>query len=208
VSARRPAGAAAAAGLAAVLAAPVAAADGDRPGSYCPLPRDGETPRCLARAQAEYGEFFSALGARELDAASLARVERDLEAGGGSEKAWLALSSLAWGYWQLSLRAAGREAEHPEIAERLAHWNALLGRAYAESAQPEGFRAAIRTAAHDLQRQAPPVRVACLDERGDTSECSSTDAVLRGLDAAADDAGIRGGIRRLLERWLGGRAEP
>ena len=34
-------------------------------------------------------------------------------------------------------------------------------------------------------------------------ECDSTDAVMRGIDAAANDVGIRGALERLLKRILG-----
>ena len=132
-------------------AGPAAAGDGGSLG-YCPLPRRGETPRCLQPAQDAYGEFFEALEAHET----------------------------------------------PD--ER---WNALLGQAYAAGGDDEAWRAAVREAALDLRRRAPPVRIECRDQGGGTVPCDSTEAVLRGLDAAAGDVGIRGGLERLLRRLFG-----
>ena len=40
-------------------------------------------------------------------------------------------------------------------------------------------------------------------ERGETIECDSTDAVIRGIDAAANEVGFRGALERLLERIFG-----
>ncbi len=172
-------------------------------GAYCPLPQKGETPKCLEPAMREYGEFFTAVGEGKVDAESLARVEEALNAPDGSPKSYLALSSLAYGYWRLSERASGQEETHEEITDQLAQWNAVLGRAYDASAEDETFRMALREAALDLQAHAPPVRVSCLDDRGRATECSSTDVVVRGLDTAASDVGLRGGLRRLIQRWVG-----
>ena len=183
--------------------APAQAAGEIEAGAYCPLPKKGETPTCLEPAREEYGEFFSAVGEGKVDAESLARVEEALAAPDGSRTSYLALSSLAYGYWRLSERAAGQEEAHVEITERLEQWNAVLGRAYDASEGDETFRMALREAALDLQAQAPPVRVSCLDERGRQTRCDSTDVVVRGLDSAASDAGLRGGLRRLIERWVG-----
>lgn len=191
--------------VAAILAAAGAgrATEKVAPGSYCALPVKGETPKCLGAAMAEYGEFFTALGEEDVDAADLERVEHDLAAGGGSQKAYLALSSLAYGYWRLSQRAAADPDADPAIAQRLEQWNAVLAMAYEASPDDPGFRSAVREAALDLSKRAPPVRLRCVDEQGETSECDSTDAVLRGLDAVAGEAGIGGGLQRLLERMFG-----
>ena len=61
----------------------------------------------------------------------------------------------------------------------------------------------LMSAAIDLQEKAPPVTLRCTDGQGNTTECDSTDAVVRGIDAAAADVGPRGALERLLERWFG-----
>ncbi len=189
-----------------LFAAPWSArAAGDiEPGAYCPLPKQGERPRCLKPAMDQYKRFFAALDDESVDDAELGRVERDVAAGAASENAYLALSSLAYGYYQLSLRAAAQESANPQVVARLERWNALLGAAYDASPEDERFRQAVHEAARDLQRRAPPVRLRCVDERGDTVECDSTEAVIRGVNAAAGEVGIRGGLERLLERIVGG----
>jgi hypothetical protein len=174
------------------------------PGAYCPLPKRGETPTCLEPAQAEFGDFFRTVQEGGSDPAGLARVEETVAAGAVSERAFLALSSLSYGYYRLSQQAARTPGADPEIAARLERWNELLGRAYETSGEHEDYRRAVREAALDLQRNAPPVRLTCRDERGEPVACDSTDAVMRGIDTAADDVGLRGGLERLLERILGG----
>jgi hypothetical protein len=194
--------------LAALLALPLGASDaqgagGNQPGAYCPLPEKGETPACLEPAIAEYSEFFSAIEAEQLSETRLARLEGDLAAGPEAENAYLALSSLAYGYYRLSQRVASAEDADPRFLARLEQWNALLSVAYEASGGDADFRRAVREAALDLQRNAPPVRLRCVDERGETAECDSTDAVMRGIDAAANEVGIRGALERLLKRILG-----
>jgi hypothetical protein len=184
-------------------AAQLRAAGEIAPGAYCPIPKQGDTPKCLEPAIAKYGDFFAALASEEVDEAGLARVEGDVAAGAESEHAYLALSSLAHGYYRLSQRAAQAEGVDPEIVARLERWNALLGKAYDASAADADFRRALREAALDLQRRAPPVRLRCVDEAGETVACDSTDAVMRGIDATAGEVGIRGGLERLLQRMLG-----
>lgn len=193
------------AGAALAVGAGFAAADGEvEPGAYCPLPREGERPRCMAPARQAYGEFFAALdGPDAVGDREAARVEAALAGADGSDAAYLALSSLAYGYYRLSLRAAQSSEADPAIAGRLERWNALLGQAYGASPEGTPFRAAVRQAALDLQQRAPAVRLRCVDARGEVAECDSTEAVVRGLDAAAADAGIRGGLERVLERILG-----
>jgi hypothetical protein len=193
--------------LAALLALPLGASDvrgagANQPGAYCPLPKKGETPACLEPAIAEYGEFFSAIEEEDLSETSLARLEGDVAAGAKADNAYLALSSLAYGYYRLSQRVAAAEGADPRFLARLEQWNALLAVAYEESGEDTEFRRAVREAALDLQRNAPPVRLRCVDERGETTECDSTDAVMRGIDAAANEVGIRGALERLLKRIL------
>jgi hypothetical protein len=187
-----------------VCAAAVARGAGDpsAAGAYCPLPPPGEARRCLDPAKAAYGEFFTALETGLPADSAAARVESDLAAGSVSANAYLALSSLAYGYWRLSERAAAAQPD-PALALRLERWNALLREAYATSAQDARYRTAIRAAALDLLRRAPPVRLRCVAADGTTSECDSTEAVLRGIDSAAGEVGLRGALERLLQRMFG-----
>ena len=188
--------------LAASAAGPaMAAGDPAKSGAYCPLPPPGQTPRCLDPAKAQYGDFFASLEQGVPGDAATAQLEADVAAGGG-EQAYLALSSLAYAYWRLSERAA--EGSHDTgVALRLERWNALLREAYAASGDDPGYRAAVREAALDLRRRAPPVRVRCVDAAGATAECDSTEAVLRGIDATAGEVGLRGALGRLLARIFG-----
>lgn len=180
----------------------VSAATGEiAPGAYCPLPKAGEKPSCLDPAEKEYAEFFAAIDENAVDDARLARVEAAV---GGGDQDYLALSSLAWGYYRLSEQAARTPGTDPEIVARLERWNALLGTAYGERPGDDPYREAVRTAALDLRSNATPVTLRCTDENGRSTECDSTDAVVRGLDAAASDVGPRGALERLLERWFGG----
>ncbi len=172
-------------------------------GAYCPLPARGEKPACLEPARAEYGEFFSAVEGGALSDAAAAQVEAAVAAGADSDQAYLALSSLAYGYWQLSKSAVAAQQRNPELVERLERWNALLGMAYDEAADDQAWQRALRTAAQDLQRRAPPVTLRCIDDRGEAHPCDSTDAVMRGIDAAAGQVGMRGALERLLQRIFG-----
>jgi hypothetical protein len=172
-------------------------------GAYCPLPPPGESARCLAPAQAAYGEFFEALESGVPAEAATARLDADLAAGPGSPNAYLALSSVAYGYWRLSERAAEAQTD-PALAARLESWNALLGQAYAASPADAPYRAAVREAALDLRRRAPPVRLRCVDTDGRSAECDSTEVVLRGIDTASGEIGLRGALARFLERLFGG----
>ena len=201
---RRAAGAAL---LAGALGHGAAAAGGDPhgAGAYCPLPPPGQKPHCLEPAKARYGEFFAALESGTPAPADAARLEGDVAAGAASEQAYLALSSLAYGYWLLSERAAAAQAD-PAVAERLERWNALLREAWAASPSDARYRAAVREAALDLHHRAPPVRVRCVAADGRAAECDSTEAVLRGIDATAGEVGLRGAVARLLARLLGSDA--
>jgi hypothetical protein len=48
------------------------------------------------------------------------------------------------------------------------------------------------------------VRLRCVAADGAETECDSTEAVLRGIDTAAGEVGLRGALERLLERMFGG----
>ena len=193
------------AGAFALALTPVAFAAGDvEPGAYCPFPKKGETPQCLAPAKREYGEFFTALDEGELSDADAARLERDVASGAAAEAPYLAISSLSYGYYRLAQRAAANAGEDPAVVARLQRWNELLAQAYDVSEQDPSYRGAVREAALDLQQRAPRVRLECVDERGRTTGCDSTEAVLRGFNQAGDQIGIRGALGRLIERMLGG----
>jgi len=190
---------------AAIAAGPVARGAGKiEPGAYCPLPKENEKPSCLVPAKAEYGKFFAALEGDELADDELARVEADVASGATSERAYLALSSLSYGYFRLSQRVAAADGADPRMVARLERWNRLLGEAYTGSAEDERYQSAVREAAVDLRENAPPVTLRCVDEHGETVECDSTEVVLRGIDAAAGEVGLRAGLERLLERIVGG----
>jgi hypothetical protein len=187
------------------VASAVAVAAGDvKPGAYCPFPKKGETPKCLEPAQQEYDEFFAALAEGELSEDDVSRLERDVASGAASEFAYLAISSLSYGYYRLSQQAAADPGEDPAVVARLQRWNELLAQAYDVSPQDPAYRAAVHEAALDLQQRAPGVRLECADESGRTVACTSTEVVLRGFNRAQEQVGLRGALGRLLNRMLGG----
>lgn len=184
-------------------ATPVFAGEGPvAPGSYCPLPEKGEVPKCLDPARSQYGGFFEALEQGEPSDAAVAELESDLARGGSSERAYLALSSLAYGYYRLAQVAAASPGEDPTIVARLERWNALLSSTYAGS-DDAAYREAVRSAARDL-RERSDIELSCVDASGERVACRSTESVLRGLDQASGEVGARGAVRRLLERVFGG----
>ena len=98
------------------------------PGAYCPFPAEGEKPACLQPATEAYAEFFAELETGAMSEEGAARVEADLAAGAASDRSYMALSSLAYGYFKLAERAAAERGD-PEMLARLERWNALLARA-------------------------------------------------------------------------------
>ena len=191
------------AALGAALAGPAQAGGGAEPGAYCPLPEKGEVPKCMAPARAEYSDYFAALERGQLADADAAQIEQAVAEGAASEHAYLALSSLTYGYYQLARREAERPEQDPEVALRLARWNALLERAYESSPEDDDYREAVHQAAQELRVRAP-IELPCQDAQGAPAACNSTEGVLRGLEAADDRAGIRGALERLLRRFFGG----
>ena len=179
------------------------AVEGIGPGAYCPLPEKGEVPSCLAPAKKTYADFFTALDAGGADDAALASVENAVALGAQEDRAYLALSSLSYGYYRLAQRASISETADPEITSRLARWNELLARAYSASPDDVPYRAAVRQAAEELRDRAP-ISLPCRDSNDEPSDCNSTESVLRGFNAASERVGIRGALERLLERMLGG----
>jgi hypothetical protein len=187
------------------LGAPLAfGAQEIEPGAYCPFPQEGETPECLEPAQDRYAEFFAALAAGDLSDEDVANLERDVASGAWSDTPYLAISSLSYGYYQLAQLAAANPDEDPAVVARLERWNELLVRAYDISGDDPSYRAAVREAALDLERRGPRVPLECVDERGQTTECNSTEAVLRGFNQAEEKIGIRGALGRLFQRVMGG----
>jgi hypothetical protein len=192
----------AAAGLALALAWPAHGAGEVKPGAYCPFPKPGEKPACMQPAKQTYQEFFTALDSgHPVDPAALARVEGDLV---DSENSYLALSSLAYGYYRLSQMAAETPGNDPEIVARLEKWNELLADAYEENEDDQRYQESVREAALDLKRRSPPVALSCLTASGTRVPCDSTDAVLRDIDRLRDEVGVRGALSRLLGRFFGG----
>ena len=131
--------------------------DPSKAGAYCPLPEPGQVPQCLAPAKAEFGDFFQAVEDGGVDDSHSQQLEAALAAGSSNEDAYLALSSLAYGYFRLAQRAAASPEARPELTARLERWNEVLLAAYSENdANPE-FQRAVRQAALDLDSKAPAV---------------------------------------------------
>lgn len=178
------------------------AGDPGKAGAYCPLPKAGEKPSCLAPAESEYKEFFAALDEGSVDDQDAARVEAVLADSERDDADYLALSSLAYGYYRMAQQAAGNPETDPVIARRLERWNAILSDAYEAHSGDEGFRSAVRLAATDLHENSPGVPGECLDADGRPVACTTTDALLAQLDRA-DRVGVRGALARILGRWFG-----
>jgi len=188
------------------LALALLGADTPAPGAYCPLPERGEVPKCLDPAQREYGAFFDALDDPEPDDAALAEVEAEVARGASAGEPYLALSSLAYGYWRLTDRAVAAAGDDPRLVARLERWNALLAEAYAVSPDDARYRAAVQEAAQDLHRRVD-FPLTCPDARGEPVACSSTETVLRAIAQGSERVGIRGALARLWRRVFGGDAE-
>ncbi len=177
-----------------VAGAPVAArsalaaddSDPSKSGSYCPLPEAGQVARCLEPGQSRYADLFVAVDEEGdlVRAASL--VEEDLA--GSGEDAYVALSSLAYAYWRLALSAAETEAVDPEVAAKLEEWNELLARVYHQREHDPRFRSALREAAADLEARTP------------SQQFRPAEGLLTRFDRAHDQLGVRGAVRRVLNR--------
>ena len=187
-------------GLAIVALGLVAAGrDPSKPGAYCPLPEPGEVSKCLADAQQTYQGFFLGVEDGKLDDAAAQQVEAAVRDGHLD-----ALSSLSYGYFMLAHAQA--VAEHPDAArlERLERWNQLLADAYADSGSDPRYRAALREAAIDINANAPALGLRCKNEQGAEARCDSTEAVVRAIDLARQQTGLRGALSRLLGSLFGG----
>jgi hypothetical protein len=166
------------------------------------LPEPGQKAACLEPAQAKYGDFFAAVEDGAPDSAATAKLAADLESGGG----YLALSSLAYGYWRLARRAAAAEHVDPELASRLEEWNQLLTAAYLDADSDTAFRSAVREAAEDLHTRAPADGFQCLDAAGQPTRCRPAAALLSRIEGLDGQLGVRGAVRRVLERLFGGES--
>ncbi len=196
-----------AAALAAAAALLLAAKDPSAPGAYCPLPKEGEVPSCLAGAQEQYEGFFLGVEKGELDESEVARVEAAVRGKEGTER-FDALSSLSYGYFMLARAQAASENPDPRLRERLEAWNGVLTEAYQENDADPRYRAAVRAAALDLKESVPALGLRCTDAEGHPTECASTEAVIRAIDAARQQTGLRGALSRLLGALFGPDPEP
>lgn len=176
--------------------------DASAPGAYCPLPKAGEVPSCLSGAQESYGGFLLGVQEGALDEAEAARVEAAVRAAEGEER-FDALSSLSYGYFMLGRAQAAAETPDPRLIERLEAWNALLTEAYSRNPDDPRYQAAVQAAALDLRDNVPALGLRCLDDAGKATQCNSTEAVVRAIDAAHQQTGLRGALSRLLGALFG-----
>jgi hypothetical protein len=179
-----------------------ATGDPSKPGAYCPLPKAGEVPSCLAGAEQTYEGFFLGVREGEVDEEAAERVEAAVR-GGEVE----ALSSLSYGYFMLARAQAASSEPDPARQARLERWNQLLADAYANSEDDPRYRAAVREAAVDINANVPALGLRCLDESGKETRCDSTEAVVRAIDLARQQTGLRGALSRLLGSIFGGAGE-
>jgi hypothetical protein len=169
-------------------------------GAYCPLPEAGQKPVCLSPAEDRYGEFFAAVEGGHIADADAANVEADLSSGFGSQRAYLALSSISYGYWRLATRIARAPDADPALRERLSHWNAVLLAAYSKSQSDPLFSDALRTAALDLQSRSPQRGSDCEA----AEECEPAEVLVRTLAAFDANSGLRAPLEQLIQRFQGG----
>jgi len=168
-------------------------------GSYCTLPEPGEKPACLDPAQASYPDFFASVDDGQLDSESASRLEADLTAKPGSEDAYLALSSLAYGYLQISSAVSASPDASPILSARLERWNGLLSSTYAEETAPEHFRSALREAADDIHSRVGRFGARC---GVNSEECSS--GLVLALEQIDRGGPLRAPLRGLIDRFRGG----
>ena len=190
-------------GLALPRVAAAIAGDPSQPGAYCRLPEPGEKPVCLEPAREQYQSFFAALEEGNITNQAAAALETDLRSREATDRSYLALSSLAYGYWRLAMRAAETEQVDPDTAVRLERWNALLASAYQQNQADSAFRSAVREAASDLQARTPTEGFQCLDEWGQPALCRPAEGLLATIDSFDEQLGMRGAILRVLRRLFG-----
>jgi hypothetical protein len=175
-------------------------------GSFCRLPEPGEKPVCLQPARDTYGEFFAAVEEGHVSDDLLDGPESALVAEPGSYEAYVALTSIAFGYLSLARHASDTADMNPELAGRLERWNELLSETYARRSVPAHFKDALRQAADDLHFRVSNMRTSCVMASGRSGGCSSG---LVGALREADEAGVvRSPMRRLIERIRGNETNP
>jgi len=189
-----------AAGALALLAA---SGDPSRPGAYCPLPKAGEVPQCLAGAQETYEGFFLGVKGGELDPADAERVEAAVRSGEVD-----ALSSLSYGYFMLAKVQADAGSPNPALQARLERWNQLLTETWIQNEDDPRYREAVRAAAEDIHAHVPAQGLRCTDDQGQVTRCASTEAVIRAMDARRQETGLRGALARLLTALFGEPQAP
>ncbi|HBZ70219.1 MAG TPA: hypothetical protein DEP35_10980 [Deltaproteobacteria bacterium] len=196
-----------AASLALALLVSLGCSDEARPkaGAYCKISEEGQASACLAPAQHAYPAFFRGLAQDKLSDEQAREVETDIAQGAQSERSYEALSTLAYGYYRLARAASSQGTADPETLARLEHWNELLSKAYASSEKDPRYREALRQAAVDVGSRTPPLGLRCTDADGKPARCDSTEAVVRAMDEARDQTGVRGEIGRLFDRVFGTR---
>jgi len=172
------------------------------PGAYCPIPQPNQKPDCLEPARAHYGGFIDEVAGGAPSDAAVSGLEADLARGAASERSYLALSTLAYGYYHLARLAAASPGGDPGVVTRLERWNALLSHAYASSEDPT-WRGAVRAAALDVRERSPAIQLRCQDAVGQSAGCTTTEAVLRGFDEMGGEIGVRGSLHRILKRAAG-----
>lgn len=186
--------------LAVAIAGPrqTQAADGgaSKPGAYCPLPARGQKPVCLSPAEEQYEDFFAGLESGAPSEGAALAVERDLLSGGDGD--YLALSSIAYGYYRLTQQAASLPDPNPILVARLERWNELLSSVYASEASSPSYRDAVRRAAQDIREKTP--------EGPGESTSATLIAALERIDDPGARHGVRGALTRLFERLVGQEA--
>jgi hypothetical protein len=175
--------------------------DAARPGAYCPLPEPGQTPVCLSPAQAAYGDFFDAVGRGQVPEHAASAVEADLRGASGTERAYLALSSISYGYYRLAEQLRARDDVDPAVQARLTQWNQLLVALYGTTDPDDPFRSAVREAAADLQARTPDPGGYCPNRY--PGGCRHSEDLVRALAAVDDKAGVRSPLGNLLRRLFG-----
>lgn len=170
-------------------------------GAYCPLPAPGERPSCLAPAQQAYGSFFAAVQEGRIEPTASDLVEADLAGAAGSERAYLALSSMSYGYFRLAEQIGVRPDADPILRARLARWNDLLLELYGQSNLDPAFREAIRDMANDLHRNTVGLRPSCASTA--FAQCGEAEDLVRAMAAMDGRTGVRSPLAQILQRMLG-----
>jgi len=183
------------------------AADGHDPlgfpvqGMYCPIPEPGEVPACQSPARERYAAFFEAVDSGRLDPAQTAQIEDALAHSGDERGAYLALSSLAYGYYRLAHEVSKQPQANPRLTARLVRWNELLTKVYGAESTSPALKQAVRTAAEDLAKRAPAVGVTCT--AGRVEDCEAARGLVGALAAVDERTSVRSPLSRIIERLLG-----